>query len=142
MRGRWNTEKNKPETWPGGCQVTAHGKLKEGETFFGALWREMIEELGERFARTVSTESLVEVSRHGEGDDTVVTYATLIDYSLVAAIEPGEDSGGIRELRHEEVTAIQVLRGSDETAGVPTEVTAMFGDERKAVEKAFALFSA
>ncbi len=40
VRAKWNSEKNTPETWPGACQVTAHGKLEDGEDFMQALFRE------------------------------------------------------------------------------------------------------
>ena len=33
VRSQWNEEKNSPESYPGTCQVTVHGKLEEGEDF-------------------------------------------------------------------------------------------------------------
>ena len=40
-RGTFNTEKMEPESWPGCCQVTCHGRLEEGEDFELGLFNEL-----------------------------------------------------------------------------------------------------
>jgi hypothetical protein len=46
-RGEFNHETMSPESWPGACQVTVHGKAIVGEELGTAIKRETIEEIGE-----------------------------------------------------------------------------------------------
>ena len=154
-RGRFNTEKMRPESWPGVCQVTAHGKLKEEESFEAALKREITEELGKEFydsffvlgalsragGRTQEG-ILLEVYREETPEKIVITFAAkVLDYYL-CLIRLGPDTGGLRFVRREEVEKIVDLRGFNRQIGVPDRMTvAMFPDEKEAVAKAFTLFA-
>ena len=141
VRGSWNHEKDKPETWPGGCQVTAHGKLKPDETFEQGRDREVREELGRRFGDALAPHDFIEVMRAGEGDDAVVTYATLVDHALMGTVELHRDSPKLREIQLHEVQGIQDLRSFDKGTGVTDLRTiAMFDDEKWAVRAALERF--
>lgn len=153
-RGYWNFEKMKPESYPGGCQVTAHGKLEEGESFETALAREIKEELGEQFSRALFVvealsqaggffkEGILEVHREETSEKVVITFATKVDGYFISHVRLGPETGGLRLLAWSELEKIVDLREFSKETGVPDRVTiAMFPDEKKAVEKAFDLFS-
>ena len=154
-RGYWNFEKMRPESYPGACQVTAHGKLNEGESFETALKRETKEELGEGFEGMLSVVRMFsqagglqkdgirfEVNREETPEKAVITFATKVDGYFISHMRLGPETGGLRLLRRDELEKIVDLRRIDKQIGVPDCMTvAMFPDEKKAVEKAFELFS-
>lgn len=147
-RGSFSFERMKPALWPGACQVTAHGKLEEGEDFLTALYREIEEELGGgfalRFLSAVARDSsmLVEAFRLKKPDKEVVTFAAKIESSFLKEIRLGPETGGIRFLAHEEVSSIVEVTSFDKATGVPDRKTiAMFSDEREAVARAFLNFT-
>lgn len=145
-RGRFNFEEGTPESRPGGCQVTAHGKLEEGEDFMKALLREVAEELGTAAALLISgrASELVGVvhQQEGEGKEEAVTFALKVDSSFVHFIRLGPSTGGFHLVSRAGLGDIQNLRDFDKIDGVQdTYVIAMFPDEQEAVIKAFARFS-
>jgi 8-oxo-dGTP pyrophosphatase MutT (NUDIX family) len=136
----------KPESWPGACQVTAHGKLKEGEDFPAALSREAAEELGIDFAPLfnihLNPPTTFEISHLREGEKEVITSTAILDHSLIKTIRPAPETGGIRLVRRDEADQIVDLRSFPKGTGVPDRKTiAMFTDEKEAVAAAFARFS-
>ena len=155
-RGYYSIERMKPALWPGGCQVTVHGKVEAGESLNDALFREMREELGKEFADAVFVvdtlrrdagkapeETVREVNRLETTEKSVVTFAVKADiYMLATTMRLSVESGALRFVRREEISEIADLRSFDITTGVPVRnVIAMFPDEREAVQKAFALFT-
>ena len=139
-RGYFNLEKMQPESWTGACQVTAHGRLEEGEDFYTAIYREMKEELGEKFA--YSSPMRLEVSRLQIKNKEIVTFTFKVDPDRLKEIRLSFESGSIRLLRRHEVNNIVDITSFDKIEGVPDRKTiAMFLDEKEAVAKAFALFS-
>ena len=141
-RGYFNFEKMKPESWPGACQVTAHGKLEGGERFYLAIHREVEEELGEKFARIFLTSSPFEVLRLQKKNKEIVIFAIKIDHTFLIAIRLEPGSGTLRFLQKHKVDDIVDVTSFNKTEGIPDRKTvAMFPDEKEAVVKAFALFS-
>ena len=132
------------ESWPGGCQVTAHGKLQEDDDFYDALFREITEELGEDASGRIRDHAneLVEVFRLQKENKNVVTYAIKLEPSFIEDIRLGPESGAIRLVRPEEANSIIDLFSLDKSTGVQYRRTiAMFPDEKQAVINAFARFS-
>jgi len=145
-RGFFNPEEMKPESWPGACQVTAHGGLKEGEDFLSALLREVSEELGNDFALhfslliAVNPTTLGKVSHCQNGEKEVVTFAIKMDSLLLRKIRFGPESGSIRLVSLEETSKIADIASFDRVVGVQDrKIIAMFPDEKQAVVSAFAL---
>lgn len=149
-RGYFDPEKMKPESWPGGCQVTAHGGVKAGERIPTALCREVAEELGPaameialksgNYVGCVRTVSVME----GESE-TAITLAVRLTVGaserFLKALRLGPASGGIRLVSQEEVERIVNLRDFSKEAGVRDRQTvAMFPDEAEAVRLAFKKF--
>lgn len=143
-RGKVNPEKEDfRESYPGGCQVTCHGRAEEGESFENALFREMREEVGFHLVDfPVRHQLVVLVDNPGEKED-VITYGAMIPwgdmiYALRSRIRLESSSGGLEFLLQSEVDNIQNLRDFDKRAGVTDlNVIAMFEDEIEAVRLAF-----
>jgi len=150
-RGRFNFEEMKREKFPGGYQVTAHGKLKRGESLPQALLREVGEELGPRIRRWLKAN--LERGRTGKPfltevyngrvseDKDVVTYAASMPAERLHDILLESSSGGLLLLRRQEVKRIADLTSFGEVSGVPNrKIIAMFTYHKEAVVKAFAHF--
>ncbi len=139
-RGEFNTEKTAPESWPGGCQVTAHGKLEEGENFEDAIRREIAEELGAGFFGQCYPffGRLVEANRSETPNKIVVTFAIRVDVSALKHIRLGPDSGGLVYFPlTRSISDITDLTAFNKTTGVPDRATiAMFNDEIEALRLA------
>lgn len=147
-RGFFNPEKMKPESWPGACQVTAHGRLEEGEDFKTALLRETEEELGKSFAFNIlclidkDPAALAEVTRLNKSDKVAVTFTIKVDCLLLKKIRLAPESGAIRLISLAETAEIVDVRSFDKATGVQdSRVIAMFPDEREAVINALKHFS-
>ncbi|MDO8668526.1 MAG: NUDIX domain-containing protein [bacterium] len=143
-RGRYDFEEGKRESWPGGCQVTVHGNLKEGEDFKEALLREAAEELGEVAAGMIyeCSVDLVEVFHLKTEEKEVFTFAMKMDFAFVEAIRLGPSTDGLRPVRQDEIADIKDLFSYGKNAGVPFANTiAMFPDEKAALIRAFEFFS-
>lgn len=145
-RGEFNHETMKSESYPGGCQVTAHGGVEEGESFSQALNREIIEELSENFymiTRSNMTDIAVmqELVRLEETDREVVTYGAKLPAYFLGGIRLSPSSGGLVLLAEPEVKKVKNLKDFDRNEGVlDRKVIAMFPDAREAVCKAFEVF--
>lgn len=137
-RAKWNTEKNKPESFPGCLQVSCHGGLEEGEDFLPALVRESTEELGDKFTRLCQNDvQLYEVVKVVDDKKHVVTYAAFVTEERLTMIEPGKDVGGLVYLSEAEVNQIIPIDPSMKENGAPDGKNAMFQDEIDAIKKAF-----
>lgn len=141
-RGEWDFEKNKYESWPGGCQITVHGKLEEGELFATGLWREVKEELGIWLFGKLNDDcielqqSIVDYLVIYE-DYKVITFMLFVNYDLLKLIRLHPSSGGLRFLPQSHVDSIKPMQEFAKNIFI-TEA-AMFSDEIKAVRKAFEL---
>lgn len=150
-RGEWNFEKDKPESFPGACQVTAHGKREdEDEDLVDTLVRESEEESGEAFASCIASAfddecgkgDAVEVGRVETSEKLVITYAGVIPYIGVQTIHLHPGSGGLRFLTESQAGEIRDLTTYPKAEGVlRRDEIAMFPDEADAVRKAFAHFA-
>ena len=152
-RGYWNFEKMKPESYPGACQVTAHGKLEQGEEFIDALNRELGEELGDDFAlrfwsvldgskKAIRSGRLIDIYREEDAERVVVTFGTKLLCAYLKEVCLAPESGALRLVRPEEVFGIVDVRSFDKATGIQDrKIIAMFPDEKEAVAAAFARFS-
>jgi len=142
-RGYLNLEKMAPESWPGLCQVTVHGRLEDDETFFDALLRETCEELGQDFAFYLSgliaqdPKKLREVLHTYDGGKEVITLCICVELWMAKKIRLAPDSGALRPVNKGKAEEIVDTIGFKKKEGVPTRITiAMFPDERDAVIRA------
>ena len=147
VRPYWNTEKNKRESWPGGHQVTAHGKLKDDEDFIQSLVRETEEEIGYEAASVVqrlaaSGELIKLVDHDGEKEHAITFGAVIGNPADVEAVLAGTNRTTKKQvttlirLVNEDVEIVD-LRQFDKEAGVTNDSIAMFPDEKEAVRLAF-----
>lgn len=149
VRAKWNTEKNTPESWPGTCQVTAHGKLEKGENFRQALLREIREELGDEITPIIqtlsNTENLKELVNSDTEEKQIITYGAIIEEDILEkmiAREKSDSFGGFKIIRRNEIKKIIDIQKVDKKTGVTDEtVIAMFPDEKEAVRIAFEKFA-
>ena len=148
-RGEFNHEKMGPESFPGACQVTCHGKVEEGEDQLKALFREIREELGEDMEALLSLalagNKMLIVSQEQTEEKIVSTWAAIVGEEFFDILRLGPSTGGLRLVRKEDVENIQILdlKDPDQKRDGVTDrrVTAMFADEKRAIKRAFALFS-
>lgn len=147
-RGKRNYEEGgKRESWPGGCQVTVHGKLKaeDENSFLAALVREAKEELGPVAAKMILDQAavsgcLVQVYQLNEEKKQVVTYALRMDPAFIKQIRFSPSTGGLELISRKEAKGIMNLRSFRKEDGVrDSAVIVMFPDERVALEMAFAV---
>jgi 8-oxo-dGTP pyrophosphatase MutT (NUDIX family) len=145
VRSWWNKEKNAPESWPGGCQVTAHGGLEEGENPIQALMREAEEELGEEIVpilrRLFKTGDIHELINLYTPEKEIVTYGAILEEYFCQDFTGRQKSpsfGGFRAIQRHEVERILNLGTFDRKNGVMDEtIIAMFPDDKEAVRLAF-----
>jgi len=143
-RGNFNFEKMKPESLPGGCQVTVHGKVEEGETFKEALLREVQEELGETFFNLFHLKIKEEFEKKNfySKSKTVQTFSLLVEnYLLLKGVRLDSSTGSIRLIKEKEICNIKDITEFSKSVGVidRREIT-MFPDEIEALEKGFKRF--
>lgn len=138
-RGTWNVEKMKSESYPGCLQVTCHGKVEEGETFYSALIRESCEELGEAFTRKCQKDvPLVKLVHHTDDEKEVITYGAFVPPEYLRMIRLGPDSGGLDLVPLDEVDEIQELTPDFKEKGPEFRHTrVMFADEIVTVRNVF-----
>ncbi len=145
VRAKWDSEKNAPESWPGMCQVTAHGGLEEGEDFMQALFREIKEELGSEILSIVKkiseTGNLKELINYEKPEKQVITYGAIVEENVWKSMlnrEKKASFGGFKVIRPNDVKKIVDLKHIDRNTGVTDDSTiAMFPDEKEAVKMAF-----
>lgn len=138
-RGVFNFEKIKRESYPGCCQVTAHGGLKEGEDFQQGLVRESKEELGPEF--TNITKGLLKLIHDKTDEKEVITYGTFVAWERVQQIRLSPESGGIDILPQSELGSLVEITKDMKETGCSPSIRALFPDEIEAVKKAFDLVS-
>ncbi len=147
-RGKWKWKKGKleKESYPGGCQVLAHGGLEDGEDFLAALMREMREELGIRFRDVVLHE-------HDRGnvqllhsiqteEQEVQTFGLQMEPYLLEVIQFHAGTGGLELVtRHHHLRNLKDPCFSKQYGVTDREIYALFPDEIEAVKKAFERYS-
>lgn len=138
------------QSWPGICQVSAHGTLKPGEDVWDGLYREVEEELGPHVAGAVMALNLAAlelapklVLESERSEEHVRTYAIQLPWQLVAKIPRG--SSGIRLLNAKDAVCICYAEGLIEgkRVGPTTSNRAtiwMFTDELKAVQMVMGVY--
>jgi len=139
-RGEFNHEKMGPESFPGGCQATAHGGVNEGESIQEALYREIREELGESFLIwLLAHPGTILTLGTFENERTVNTnFFTLVPADLLKKIRLEVASGGITLIRERDLQSVEPLEGFDRKVGVTDRrVLALFSDDIAALRSAF-----
>ncbi|MCK5060051.1 MAG: NUDIX domain-containing protein [Candidatus Pacebacteria bacterium] len=126
-------EKLTPQSWPGGYQVTATGKIETGETSDNALERETVEELGKEFSLSIPSE-MMRVFR----SDIRIIYAVWISPENLPQVSLSLASGGLVPITRKMIPQIKNLLMFDKKKGVQDgNVIAMFPDEKEALKWAF-----
>lgn len=142
VRGTFNPEKMKPESWPGACQVTVHGGCNTGENESDALMRETDEELGNDatdFIIPCLANAKIVFKAEDEKKAVTTTAMRVLNPDFLKAIRLHAGSGGIRLVSKDDLPKIQDLSKFDKTEGViDRRVIAMFPDELEALKKALA----
>lgn len=145
-RGEFNLNHNKvvPQSYPGACQVTAHGGLEQEDShiFLIGLEREFREELGEVAAgylrSAIYTGKITELIRMETPEKIVVTYGAIFPEAFIYSIRLEGESGGVTFVKEEDVKNILSLKNFDKKTGVrDRSVNAMFPDEIDALRMAF-----
>ena len=143
-RGRFNTEKMAPESYPSCCQVTSHGKLFETEKLFEGLFREAREELGQPFSGLVKanvSRGIQMLTHVADKEKEVTTFGVLVPTVWLKAIQWGPDSGGADLIAQENLDDIVEIADEMKVTGPEfIHTLAMFPDEIEAVRKAFEIF--
>ncbi len=144
VRGKWNAEKNNPESYPGICQVTAFGGLEEGEDFMQALLREVKEELGDEIVLFIKklkgAGQLKEICHYETPERQTVIYGTIAGEDILKMMlkkEKNDSFGGFKIIRQDEIEKIVDLKNINREIGATEEIIAMFPAAKKAVEIAF-----
>jgi len=142
VRGDYNHEREGPESFAGGCQVTVNGSKMKNESDQDAILREAKEELGETFSLELWTNPDLDEIRFINRKETdrvvVVNYVLKIPYNFLENIELGQSVGGVRFLKQSELAKVQELDAFDRDVGVTDDnVIALFTDQIEALRKAF-----
>lgn len=141
-RGTFNWEKVKPESFAYACQVTCHGKLEGDEDFREALFREVFQELGPKFAEYLRQHEgeMEDVSPSPEVDQpaTVVTQSIFVEYDVIEkTIFADRGMVNFVPCTVEDARNIRVLDGEKDRKNPVTDVhIAMFADEMVSVIQA------
>ena len=149
IRGEFNHEKKGPESWPGGCQISAHGKVEDPNHspwhLAQEMYREVGEELGDDFKEAIIHDPLCRIQLLVHKDDEkeeVFTYGARISADQLGMVRLNASTGGLRLMNKEKLDAIMNLRDFDKEVGIRDRtITAMFPDEIEAVKKAFEAFA-
>ena len=144
VRGYFNHEKNCPESWPGACQVTAHGGVDtDKEGIFHGLKREIKEELGDIASFIINDcinndYEIPVVYDDIRGDRRNVNHwLHLRNPLIIDAIGYGPASSRIKIINEEDLPKIKNLLKFSKDEGVPPNVIAMFPDEIRTVKEVF-----
>ncbi len=142
-RGKFDVEKMKKESYPGGTQVSAHGHLEEGEDFIDGLYREVEEELGEMVAKRLrdAKDSVLEINRVTDDKEEVVTYMVKFPSEFLKEVKLSASTAGLEYISEKDIASISNIKGFDKVEGVVDRKTiAMYLDEKEAITKAFEFF--
>jgi 8-oxo-dGTP pyrophosphatase MutT (NUDIX family) len=142
-RGEYDFEKMRPESWPGGTQVTVNGGIDESEEPLQALIREVSEELGRTFVPhihdLIDSGNLKELIRYDDGQGFFrIFYGGVIDKKCLKDLALAPATGGLIFITKEEIPTLKNIRDFDRTKGISDRTThALFPEDIEAVKKAF-----
>ena len=148
-RGGCNHENEmRPESLPGGCQVTVHETaLDVEEDTFKCLMRGVNEELGEAVGRMVQERAESNFSRLKTlyfietSEKVVLTFGIELAPGFFKSVRLNASTGGLVPITEHELIFLKNLTEFDRHVGVlcRTDI-AMFPDEIESVKKAFEIF--
>lgn len=134
-RGDYDYAKGQKETWAGLLQPTCHGKLREGESYEDALWREAEEELGDTFF--LSDENLMTLV-----DGEIRTYGFMLQASVIGDMRLQPVTGGLVRITRRQADGMQPPKSEFRANGVPPGAPpVMFEDQIQALRKGFEVFA-
>lgn len=138
-RGTYNFEKRKPESYPGGCQLTVTGKIERSESPSQALEREIGEELGREFRQNFFERDVTsKLLFFGETGERAV-WGTFLCVSTLRQVTLHPSSGGFVLVSERGLQRVKDLSKCNKGRGVRRQnQIAMFSDELEFVKLAFA----
>jgi hypothetical protein len=141
-RGEFNDETMLPESFPGGCQLTVWGSVKDDEDYAAALNREIGEETGwvwlADFLIARNEGKAIHLEEPSSSGAASV-WAAYFPAEKIKQLRLSAASGGIVLLEEKDLVRIHDLkRDFDRSEGVPMRGTiAMFSDSREMLAKGF-----
>lgn len=138
-RGFWNWEEQKPQSFSGLLQVTAHGGCRERESWTAALFREVREELGgvaERIVRQRHEKGeMVLVHELASEDKSIRTYGVRRSLGMrqLDQLRLEIQSGGLIPYPLASLDRLQAVQPSQKRDDLP--VGWMFADEIAALRR-------
>ena len=143
-RGEFNHEKMGPESWPGVCQITAHGRAEKpcgNDMGRAELYREIGKELGQEIRSRVEdsyADKMVLLVEKRDDAEEVYTYGLYVENWFLAFIKLNASSGGLRFITQPMLQDVRDIYCVDKVVGVEIRtINAMFPDEKEAVRLAF-----
>lgn len=140
-RGEWDYEHDRPESYPGGCQVTASGGCEEedGNDMRAAMEREVRQELGDRFADAVLPRCTPLSEWHSQERQRHATFfhvrATKAELSLIV-LHPS--TGGLVRCRNGTPLEDLYARYTREEGVPDRNVIAVYDETKEAIHASFA----
>jgi len=131
------------ESFPGGCNLTVWGGMKENETPMEAIIRETYEEMGEDLGEMFDFNWHVakEIYRFEDDKNLKIAFGLKVSCDILLDLHFNASSGGIHILTEDKVDEIQDLAKFDKKIGVlDRSVIALYFDCRQAIKNAFAMF--
>ncbi len=142
-RGEWDYERNRAESYPGGCQVTASGGMEDDdeESEYRAMLREVRQELGEDFAAIAMLAGIMSllVWRCDEMQREVSFYWVRVPSEALGAIRLHPSSGGLVRFRPGMPLKNLYTRFRREDGVTDRTVIAVFPEAEAAIMKIFSL---
>ena len=141
VRGLYDPEEKKPQSFPGTCQVTCHGGLEGDESAMDGLFRECGQELGQAAAQFLFTlkPSLQELTHLTTDKKDMITFGLHIPDPSFLTLIPGSGTAGYRYVTHDH-EIVDITTGHRDKGVTDLTLTAMFQDENDALMKGFSLF--
>ena len=135
VRGAFNFQTMRSESWAGLLQPTCHGKLREDEEYIDALRRKVGEELGANGPLSdIDPQHLTPLQLQ-----RVRTYGCMVKPWVIREVTLHPSTGGLRLISRQGADAIRFSQSGDRD-GVPPGQLVMFEDDFGAMLMGFSHF--